>query len=84
MDASRSRIFPLGTETHHHTSNFEPDPKGLKRLYTLQRAESGLASDYFKRKNVIRIRMEGEQFLLQAPSVPAVVEWIEVRRLYKC
>ena len=45
--------------------------------YTLQHAESGLASDYLKRKNVIRVRMEGEQFLLQAPSVPAVVDWIE-------
>jgi hypothetical protein len=48
------------------------------RVYTLQQAESGLASDYLKRKNVIRVRMEGEQFLLQAPSVQAVVDWIEV------
>lgn len=47
------------------------------RVYTLQHAESGLASDYIKRRNVIRVRMEGEQFLLQAPSVQAVVEWIE-------
>lgn len=47
------------------------------RVYTLQHAESGLASDYLKRKNVIRVRMEGEQFLLQAPSVQAVVNWIE-------
>lgn len=31
-----------------------------------------------KRKNVIRVRAEGEQFLLQAPSVQAVVDWIEV------
>ena len=48
------------------------------RVYTLQHAESGLASDYLKRKNVIRVRVEGEQFLLQAPSVQAVVDWIEV------
>ncbi|KAF9652643.1 hypothetical protein BDM02DRAFT_2546805 [Thelephora ganbajun] len=47
------------------------------RVYTLQHAESGLASDYLKRKNVIRVRMEGEQFLLQAPSVQTVVDWIE-------
>lgn len=52
------------------------------RVYTLQHAESGLASDYLKRKNVIRVRMEGEQFLLQAPSVQAVVEWIEVGTLH--
>lgn len=50
----------------------------LLRAYTLQHAESGLASDYLKRKNVIRVRLEGEQFLVQAPSVQAVVEWIEV------
>jgi len=56
-----------------HLQNCQP-----LRVYTLQHAESGLASDYLKRKNVIRVRMEGEQFLLQAPSVQAVVEWIEV------
>ncbi|KIP07297.1 hypothetical protein PHLGIDRAFT_71315 [Phlebiopsis gigantea 11061_1 CR5-6] len=55
----------------------EPDPKDLIRKYSLQSAESGLASDYIKRKNVIRVRMEGEQFLLQARDVPAVIEWIE-------
>ena len=56
----------------------DPDEKDLIRSYTLQHAESGLASDYVKRKNVIRIRMEGEQFLLQAKDVPGVIEWIEV------
>ena len=57
-----------------------PYPRNCQplRVYTLQHAESGLASDYLKRKNVIRVRMEGEQFLLQAPSVQAVVDWIEV------
>lgn len=57
----------------------EPNPKDHIRTYTLQHAESGLASDYGKRKNVIRVRMEGEQFLLQAPDVAAVIDWIEVR-----
>lgn len=57
----------------------DPNPKDLIREYSLQHAESGLASDYFKRKNVLRVRMEGEQFLLQARDVPEVVEWIEVR-----
>ncbi|KAH9922889.1 hypothetical protein B0H21DRAFT_765826 [Amylocystis lapponica] len=55
----------------------EPDPKELIRSYTLQRAESGLASDYIKRKNVVRVRMEGEQFLLQAQDVAGVISWIE-------
>ena len=44
----------------------------------MQNAESGLGNDYLKRKNVIRVRLEGEQFLLQAKDVLSVVEWIEV------
>lgn len=57
-----------------------PDPTEceLIRAYTLQNAESGLGNDYQKRKHVIRVRLEGEQFLLQAPDVPSIVEWIEV------
>lgn len=38
----------------------------LLRHYSLQNAESGLAADYVKRKHVVRVRAEGEQFLLQA------------------
>ncbi|OCB86648.1 hypothetical protein A7U60_g6329 [Sanghuangporus baumii] len=55
----------------------EPDERDLLCVYSLQRAESGLASDYTKRKNVVRVRMEGEQFLLQCKDVASVVEWIE-------
>lgn len=44
----------------------------------MQNAESGLGNDYIKRKNVIRVRVEGEQFLLQAKDVADVVAWIEV------
>lgn len=55
-----------------------PDQRDLQHIYSLQRAESGLASDYMKRKNVVRVRMEGEQFLLQCTDVAMVVEWIEV------
>ncbi|OSC97746.1 hypothetical protein PYCCODRAFT_1439847 [Trametes coccinea BRFM310] len=58
-------------------SEYVPDEKDLIRKYTLQHAESGLASDYTKRKNVIRVRMEGEQFLLQAKDVASVIDWIE-------
>jgi len=53
----------------------------LLRKYTLQYAESGLGSDYLKRRNVMRVRAEGEQFLLQTDSVMSVVNWIEVRTL---
>ncbi|KAI0701381.1 hypothetical protein BC835DRAFT_1264902 [Cytidiella melzeri] len=55
----------------------ELDGKDLLRQYSMHNTESGLASDYTKRKNVIRVRMEGEQFLLQARDVPAVIDWIE-------
>ena len=56
-----------------------PQEQDLLHAYMLHSAESGLGSDYLKRRNVIRIRMEGEQFLLQAPDVASVVDWIEVR-----
>nr|VWO95313.1 Transcriptional repressor TUP1 [Ganoderma boninense] len=57
---------------------YMPDvKKDLLQQYSLQNAESGLASDYLKRKNVIRLRMEGQQFLLQAKDVGAVIDWIE-------
>ncbi|KAG5636473.1 hypothetical protein H0H81_007891 [Sphagnurus paluster] len=55
----------------------DPDPSTLIRAYTMQNAESGLGNDYLKRKNVIRVRVEGEQFLIQAKDVADVVAWIE-------
>ena len=56
-----------------------PQEQDLVYAYKLHNAESGLGSDYLKRRNVIRIRMEGQQFLLQARDVASVVDWIEVR-----
>lgn len=50
----------------------------LVREYTLQNSESGLAADYVKKRNVVRVRAEGEQFLLQTESAREVVDWIEV------
>lgn len=52
-------------------------PNALIKSYTLQGAESGLAADYLKKKNVVRVRVQGEQFLLQAESPKDVVDWIE-------
>lgn len=54
-----------------------PEEQNLLHSYALHHAESGLGTDYVKRQNVIRIRMEGQQFLLQAPDVASVVDWIE-------
>ena len=59
-------------------SDLLPDTRSLIKAYTMQQAESGLGSDYVKRKHVIRVRLEGEQFLLQASDVDSVIEWIEV------
>ena len=59
-------------------SDLLPDNHSLIKAYTMQQAESGLGSDYVKRKHVIRVRLEGEQFLLQASDVDSVIEWIEV------
>ncbi|KDN52491.1 PH domain-like protein [Tilletiaria anomala UBC 951] len=47
------------------------------RTYTMQGAESGLAADYLKRRHVVRVRAEGEQFLLQTKDDRHVVDWIE-------
>ncbi|GAA5962015.1 hypothetical protein JCM8115_002881 [Rhodotorula mucilaginosa] len=49
----------------------------LVRHYSLQNAESGLAADYIKRKHVVRVRAEGEQFLLQAKDDRGVIDLIE-------
>ena len=68
-----------GKEKEKDQGGYMPDAKkDLLKQYSLQNAESGLASDYQKRKNVIRVRMEGQQFLLQAKDVAAVIDWIEV------
>ena len=56
----------------------ELDENDLIRTYTMQHAESGLGKDYTKRQHVIRVRLEGEQFLLQAKDVESVIGWIEV------
>ncbi|CAE6531364.1 unnamed protein product [Rhizoctonia solani] len=88
ISASNSASTPTRRWSHNQASvpfasslpHFNPpfsSGNQLIRQYTLQRAESGLGSDYYKRRNVIRVRCEGEQFLLQAENVMQVVDWIE-------
>ncbi|CAE7146318.1 unnamed protein product [Rhizoctonia solani] len=67
---------PFASSLPHFNPPFSSGNQ-LIRQYTLQKAESGLGSDYYKRRNVIRVRCEGEQFLLQAENVMQVVDWIE-------
>ncbi|KAK4056863.1 hypothetical protein OIO90_002113 [Microbotryomycetes sp. JL221] len=54
------------------------DTNMLIRHYSLQNAESGLAADYIKRKHVVRVRAEGEQFLLQTNGDRGTIDLIEV------
>ncbi|TKY84831.1 hypothetical protein EX895_005911 [Sporisorium graminicola] len=73
---------PLGFHRHDASKHKEASTQfdnrnGLIRNYTLQGAESGLAADYLKRRHVVRVRAEGEQFLLQTRSDRHVVDWIE-------
>lgn len=70
-------VSPSPTPSYPTTAPEKPDKAFLIREYTLQHAESGLGTDYTKRRNVIRVRMEGEQFLLQARDVNEVIKWIE-------
>lgn len=47
------------------------------REYTLQYAEAGIATDYVKRKYVLRVRAEGEQFLIQCSNEEERDSWVE-------
>lgn len=49
----------------------------LVHVYSLQGAESGLAADYKKRLHCVRIRAEGQQFMLQTDTARQCVQWIE-------
>ena len=47
------------------------------REYTLQYAEAGIATDYVKKKYVLRVRAEGEQFLMQCANEEERDGWVE-------
>lgn len=47
----------------------------LIRSYSLQYAKIGLATDYTKKSNVLRLRLESEQFLLEFSSAKELIEW---------
>ncbi|GMF07363.1 unnamed protein product [Ambrosiozyma monospora] len=47
----------------------------LVRSYSLQYGRIGIALDYKKRKNVVRLRLETEQFLLEFPTTQSMIEW---------
>lgn len=47
------------------------------RSYSLQHAEAGIASDYLKRRYVIRLRVEADQLLLASDDAPTHIAWLE-------
>lgn len=53
-----------------------PSPSHF-RSYTLQAGDAGLATDYKRRPDVVRARVEGEQLLFIAPGVEAASAWVE-------
>lgn len=82
LDSPRTLRPPRIKHRHLWVDNPDvplPLEQDLLHSYALHNAESGLGTDYVKRQNVIRIRMEGQQFLLQARDVTSVVDWVEVR-----
>lgn len=67
MSASKhSPDFPAGTTRG-----------ALLRSYNLQHADVGIAADYVKRKYVIRVRAETEQFLLSCHKIETFVLWLQ-------
>lgn len=76
-NSSHSDVHTPSAREKGKEKEIVPNPTDLIRAYTMQHAECGLGNDYLKRKNVIRVRLEGEQFLLQAQDVASVIQWIE-------
>ncbi|EGY14766.1 uncharacterized protein VDAG_05930 [Verticillium dahliae VdLs.17] len=49
----------------------------LLRTYHLQHADIGIAADYKKRRNVIRLRLETDQLLLSCLESATFVRWLD-------
>ncbi|OAA53116.1 spectrin beta [Niveomyces insectorum RCEF 264] len=50
---------------------------GLERSYNLAYADVGIAADYVKRRYVVRIRAEADQFLLACVELETFVHWLD-------
>ncbi|CUM49253.1 unnamed protein product [Debaryomyces tyrocola] len=57
------------------TSKSRSKNKRLLRSYSLQHARLGLATDYKKRPNVLRVRIESEQLLLNFSMTQDLIDW---------
>ncbi|KJR81007.1 uncharacterized protein SPSK_05045 [Sporothrix schenckii 1099-18] len=50
---------------------------GLERRYNLSYADVGIAADYVKRRYVIRVRAETDQFLLSCVELETFIQWLD-------
>lgn len=57
--------------------SYRPISTPIIKSYTLQAADAGLATDYYRRSHVLRIRAEGHQFLLAAANLFTVIDWVD-------
>ncbi|KAJ4304183.1 hypothetical protein N0V88_001795 [Collariella sp. IMI 366227] len=51
--------------------------RGLEKSYSLLHADAGIAADYRKRRYVIRMRVETDQFLLSCVEIGTFVKWLD-------
>jgi len=74
-----SGVFPRTGDGRKHTPDLPAGSKKghLLRSYNLQHADVGVAADYFKKRHVIRVRAETDQFLLSCQSIETFVVWLQ-------
>ncbi|KAL1843696.1 hypothetical protein VTJ49DRAFT_396 [Mycothermus thermophilus] len=71
------------SSSRHDGPDISPDSppwvkKGsLERKYSLLHADAGIAADYRKRRYVIRMRVETDQFLLSCVELGTFVRWLD-------
>ncbi|KAM7222447.1 hypothetical protein V8F06_002225 [Rhypophila decipiens] len=69
--------------SRHEKSDISPDSppwvkkSTLEKSYSLLHADAGIAADYRKRRYVIRLRAETDQFLLSCVELPTFVTWLD-------
>ncbi|KAF3012162.1 hypothetical protein E8E14_005064 [Neopestalotiopsis sp. 37M] len=79
---SIKKDWGLGRSKKHGAQVFADNPpwvqKGtLEKTYTLLHADVGIAADYEKRRYVIRVRAETDQFLLSCIELETFVRWLD-------
>lgn len=67
---------PITSKSHHrYIKQNKHNHKKLLRSYSLQHSRIGLATDYKKRANVLRLRIESEQLLLNFSTTRDLIYW---------